>query len=73
MRRSRTNEELILAHAAPRYETWADIPQAGGKYYSVQAMCVDDLDVDALLAAPIKYCDGAGNNWWNAPAETRHL
>ena len=42
---------------------WADIPQAGGKYYSVMAMCVDDLDLGELIAAPVRYCDGKNNNW----------
>lgn len=34
--------------------------------------CIDDFDVDELAAAPLRYVDGL-NNWWNAPAETRHL
>jgi hypothetical protein len=64
---------LFCKHCGVRAFEWADIPQAGGKYYSVQAMCVDDLDVAALLAAPVRYCDGAQDNGWQAPAETRHL
>jgi hypothetical protein len=36
-------------------------------------MCVDDLDIEALLAAPVRYCDGRNNNWWSPPSETRHL
>ena len=64
---------LFCKHCGVRAFEWADIPQAGGKYYSVQAMCVDDLDVDAVMTAPIRYCDGANNNWWEAPKERRHL
>lgn len=42
-------------------------------YVSVNVAALDDLDPTELLEAPIKYCDGRANNWWNAPAETRHL
>ena len=52
---------------------WGDIEQAGGKYYSVMVACVDDLDPAEVLAAPVNYCDGKNDNWWNPPAETRHL
>jgi len=42
-------------------------------YVSVNVAALDDLDPAELLEAPVKYCDGKANNWWNAPAETRHL
>jgi hypothetical protein len=64
---------LFCKHCGVRAFEWADIPQAGGKYYSVQVTCLDDLDVDAVLAGPLTLCDGRNNNWWAAPAETRHL
>lgn len=64
---------LFCKHCGVRAFEWADIPQAGGKYYSVMATCVDDLDPSELLAAPVKYFDGLNNNWWAAPTETRHL
>jgi len=44
-----------------------------GEYVSINVACLDDLDPADLVAAPIKYMDGRGDNWWNAPAETRHL
>jgi hypothetical protein len=64
---------LFCKHCGVRPFEWSDIPQSGGKHYSVMAMCVDNLDLDALIAAPVRYCDGRDNNWWNAPKETRHL
>jgi hypothetical protein len=44
----------------------ANIPQAGGEYYSVNVHCLDGADTSDI---PVKYCDGLNNNWWNdAPA-----
>lgn len=40
---------------------------------SISVAAFDDLDAAALAAAPITYCDGRHDNWWNAPAEIRHL
>ncbi len=44
----------------------ANIPQAGGEYYSVNVHCLEGAE---LTGVPVKYCDGLHNNWWNdAPA-----
>ena len=44
-----------------------------GAYVSINVAALDDLDPSELVAAPISYFDGLHDNWWNAPAETRHL
>ena len=44
-----------------------------GDTFSINVACLDDLDPADLVAAPVKYMDGRGDNWWNPPAETRHL
>lgn len=44
-----------------------------GAYVSVNVACLDNLDPAELVAAPINYMDGLHDNWWAAPAETRHL
>ena len=35
--------------------------------------CLDGLDVAALLAAPVTWCDGRRDDWGARPAEVRHL
>jgi len=44
-----------------------------GAYVSINVAALDDLEPAELLAAPVQYCDGRNDNWWNAPAEARHL
>jgi hypothetical protein len=48
------------------------IEDVGGAFYSVSLATLDDALPD-LAQAPVKYMDGANNNWWNAPADVRHL
>jgi hypothetical protein len=50
-----------------------DIPEAGGKFVSISVACLDDATAQELVEASVNYSDGRNNNWWNPPAETRHL
>ena len=53
---------------------WVDMPNmSGSKYYNVNVACLDGVDIDELMAAPVAYYDGLNDNWDEAPAETRHL
>lgn len=53
---------------------WVDTPNAAGeKYYSINVLCLEGVDVSALLAAPVTYYDGLHDKWEQTPAETRHL
>jgi len=49
------------------------VEEIGGHYVSVKINCLDNAPPEELIAAPVQYFDGLHNNWWNTPAETRHL
>jgi hypothetical protein len=53
---------------------WVDVPNmTGAKYLNINVACLDGLDIDALLAAPVSYQDGRNDDWGSRPAEVRHL
>jgi hypothetical protein len=65
---------LFCKHCGVRPFEWVDVPNLSGrKYYNINVACLDDLNVDELMAAPITYYDGLHNNWGESPSETRHL
>jgi hypothetical protein len=45
----------------------------GGDFVSVYLSALDDLDPTEWAEAPVSYADGRNDNWYNPPAETRHL
>ena len=49
------------------------VEQIGGAFVSINLACLDDLDPADLATAPVKYMDGRHDNWFNEPAEKRHL
>lgn len=49
------------------------VEQIGGAFVSINPACLDDLDPADLAQAPVKYMDGRHDNWFNEPAEKRHL
>ncbi|HZZ12676.1 MAG TPA: GFA family protein [Paraburkholderia sp.] len=46
---------------------------AGYPYVNVNIMCLDELDLDEALRAPVTYQNGLENDWDNPPSENRHL
>ena len=46
---------------------------ASRPFYAVTVASLDDLPLDALLAAPVRYIDGRNDNWVTPPDEVRHL
>lgn len=49
------------------------VKEIGGAYVSVYIATLDDVDDATLAAVPVRHTDGRNDNWWNEPAETRHL
>jgi len=49
------------------------IEEIGGAYVSIQIASLDGVEPQELIDAPLQYMDGRHNNWFNVPAETRHL
>lgn len=49
------------------------VEQLGGAYYSVFLASLDNVTPTELAEAQVQFMDGRNNNWWNPPAETRHL
>ncbi|RVK26712.1 GFA family protein, partial [Sinorhizobium meliloti] len=49
------------------------VEEIGGAFVSINVACLDGVDPAEFAALPIQYMDGLHNNWWNAPAETRHM
>ena len=61
-------------HCGIRPFEWVDTPNmSGSKYYNINVMCLDGVDIDELMLAPVTYYDGLNDNWGERPAETRHL
>lgn len=45
----------------------------GHVYYNINVACLDGVDIDELVAAPVTYFDGLNNDWGSTPREVRHL
>lgn len=44
-----------------------------GTFHAVVLASLDDLPLNELIAAPVRYLDGRNDIWVTPPAETRHL
>jgi hypothetical protein len=44
-----------------------------GAFHAVTVASLDDVPVEELLAAPVRYFDGRNDAWDLPPEETRHL
>jgi hypothetical protein len=70
---SKQGEHLFCRHCGVRSFERGHVKEIGGDYVSIKVACLDDVDPQELLAAPVKYANGRDNAWWDTPRETRHL
>ena len=71
---NRVAHHLFCKHCGVRPFEWVDVPNmTGAKYFNINVTCLDGLDIDELMAAPVTYFDGLNNDWGSIPREIRHL
>lgn len=69
---TQTIHHLFCKQCGVRSFGWGDDPDSG-RFYAIHVTCLDDVDLDQLIRAPITYVDGRHDDWRSPPAETRHL
>jgi hypothetical protein len=70
---SRSTHHLFCRHCGVRSFGRGYVEQIGGDYVSISLACLDDVEPQELIDAPLRFSDGRHDNWMSAPAETRHL
>jgi len=70
---SHSTKWLFCRNCGVRSFGRGNVPEIGGAYVSVAVNCLDDVTLEELSTAPVRYMDGRNNNWFEAPAETRYL
>ena len=70
---TRAVEHPFCKHCGIRPYQYVDLGETGRRYYNVNLACLEQLDIDELMAAPVRYYDGLNDNWDFEPAEKRHL
>jgi hypothetical protein len=65
---------FFCRHCGVRPFQRVDTPNMSGHvYYNINLACLDGIDIDELMAAPVAYFDGLNDAWDARPAEVRHL
>ncbi|MGN6529124.1 MAG: GFA family protein [Burkholderiaceae bacterium] len=61
----------FCSHCGIRLYATGDAPQMGGRFYAIHMPTLDDVDPEALAAAPLHYRDGAHDRFDRAPEDVR--
>lgn len=70
---SRSAHHPFCRHCGVRPFGRGYVEEIGGDYVAVSLACLDDVEPQELIDAPLRFFDGRNNNWMSTPAETRHL
>lgn len=70
---TKSAHHLFCTHCGVRPFGRGYVEEIGGHYVSINLAALDNVEPAELIDAPISYKDGRNNNWWNEPAQTRHL
>jgi hypothetical protein len=70
---TKSGHHLFCRHCGIRPFGRGHVEALGGAFVSVKLGVLDNVEPQELIEAPVTYFDGRSNNWWNPPAETRHL
>jgi hypothetical protein len=63
---------LFCKHCGVRSFSWGQV-RGFDRFYAVNVACLDDADVNDLVATPVVYVNGRDDDFKTPPAETRHL
>jgi hypothetical protein len=64
---------LFCRHCGVRPFARGHLEVLGGDFLSIHLACLDDVEPQALIDAPLRYSNGRDNDWMHPPAETRYL
>jgi hypothetical protein len=67
------NEYYFCKHCGVRLGTKGFIEEVGGDYYSVTIATLDNITPEELAELSVQCMDGANNDWYSIPKETKHL
>jgi hypothetical protein len=70
---TRSAHHLFCRHCGVRPFGRGYIEAIGGEYVSINLACLDDIEPQALIDAPLRFSDGRHDNWMSTPLETGHL
>jgi hypothetical protein len=71
--RSDDNHHLFCKTCGVRIATVGDLKENGGPYASIAVSTLENLPIEQLIAAPVRYMNGRDDDWGHPPKETRHL
>ncbi|MEL1264279.1 GFA family protein [Pseudoxanthomonas putridarboris] len=70
---TRAGNHLFCRHCGVKSFGSGELEVLGGRYYSINLACLDDVEDAELAAIAIRYSNGRDNDWFSKPTVTRHL